>query len=181
MKPTTINETFNETTMLTLLQTNTATQSLVALEDIGHSNKIAELICNKGGEIPGLRGCVCTVHVGDGMAVYEIQQRRSSIVCGVIAWTKEAEPIAWETVRTAAAELGPVPVIVAGRGGFLPPSEPDKPEQLPWLAMSLMEGALGKSPSFFSKLGEFERALGSEILRTAREGDLEHPMLEILG
>jgi hypothetical protein len=162
---------------LTCLQTNMATSSLHELHTAEEviDRRFAKLVRDNGGPLPGLRGYRCDIRPGFGFAAYKIERKHDIAVVGVLAWSEDAEPLAWRSSQIAAAQLGPIPIVFTNSevGGLIPPHA-DKPETLPWLASSLQPGVKHCPPIDLVDLGQVERMLAAAILSAARHGELHH-------
>jgi hypothetical protein len=131
--------------ILTCRQMNTASESTVVIDDLAKAlvPSLAKLVRSGGGPLPTLPQHSCKVQLHEGYATYEICQSRALLASGVVAWTKEAEPAAWENARAAAAELGAFPLVMADdKMSTVEPRSPDQPPALPWAATALRTAAL---------------------------------------
>jgi len=162
---------------LTCLQTNMATSSLHALNTAEEciDRRFEKLVRDNGGALPGLRGYHCDIRPGFGFAAYKIERKNDIAVVGILAWSEDAEPLAWRSSQIAAAQLGPIPILFTNSevGGLIPP-QADKPESLPWLASSLQPGVKHCPAIDLCDLGQIERMLAAAILAAARRGELRH-------
>lgn len=162
---------------LTCLQTNMATSSLHELDTAQEAIDLRfdKLVRDNGGPLPGLRGYRCEIRPGFGYAAYKIERKHDIAVVGILAWSEDAEPLAWRSSQIAAAQLGPIPIVFDNSevGGLIPPHA-DKPESLPWLASSLQPGVTSCPAIDLCDLGQIERMLAAAILASARRGELRH-------
>lgn len=162
---------------LTCLQTNMATSSIHQLDtsEGAVDRTYSKLVRDNGGRVPGLRGYRCDIRPGFGYAAYKIERKGDLAVVGVLAWSENAELLAWRSSQIAAAQLGPIPIVFDNSevGGLIPPFA-EKPEKLPWLASSLQPGVKHCPPIDLCELGHVERMIATAILAAAQKGELCH-------
>jgi hypothetical protein len=125
------------------------------------------LVQARGGEIPFRPGYQCDIWTLDGGAMFSVRQGQLLLSFGGVAGTAQADEKVWPHLQDA--HLTSYKAVIENHGFNTPDNFltiPEKPAELPWVAVSHQPG-MGQDMGAAPWVGNFFIELGQELLLEA--------------
>jgi hypothetical protein len=150
---------------LTHLTLNTGHVSREPIQELapGIRAQLRRLISSGGGMLPGPFAAFCVdICTGSGTSAFTLFRAKVPVVTCACAWESDQEQVTWYAIEKLYLELSDqVPGLMAATAA------PERPGDLPWLAVILLPGIGLCAREDIGWLGDFERCLAAELIRSS--------------